>query len=567
MIRNIAAIFVLAASALALPLLVSCAGMSMPPGGPPDTTPPAVIRTEPDTMAVNVVTSEVVLEFSEYVDRRSVEEAVFISPYTGGVEFEWSGTSVAILPNEPLQDNRTYVITVGTDVVDRNGKNRMASGFTLAFSTGDSIDRGSISGRVVDEKPDGVLVFAYLLDARDPDTLNPGQVRPDYVMQTGKDGMFTLSNVALARYRLFAVRDQYRDFLYQTETDEFGVLGADLRLTPDAPVAGPVFFRLSREDTTRPFLTGATTSAPRTVTVRFSEPVDSLSLPTARFQLTDTIRNSVVEGIAFAPDRSTSSGGVLITSAPLDSGTTYRLTAQGIVDRAGNPVDSTWVECVATGGGDSVAPGFMLAGSSDSLRGHPADRPLVLRFSEPVQRVRAAAGIALQDTHGTAVPFGVSWALDAECFLRPLRPLNERTRYTLRIQGDALEDYYGNRRGDSVLSLTVFTVDPRTTGVVEGRVTDPRDTARGEVRVIARPLAARTDGETVLTLPGPGPFRFDRLPEGKYQVWAYRDADSSGAFTPGHPFPWAPAERFAAYADTVKIRARWNVEGVNLNLR
>src|SRR4030042_1867927 len=63
--------------------LAGCAGQVQPSGGPPDTIPPAITRTIPDTNAVRVSTHFFELEFSEYVDRRSVEEAIFISPYLG----------------------------------------------------------------------------------------------------------------------------------------------------------------------------------------------------------------------------------------------------------------------------------------------------------------------------------------------------------------------------------------------------------------------------------------------------------------------------------------------------
>ena len=54
--------------------LFSCAGQVPPLGGPPDTVPPAVLRTVPDSNAVRVETDRVELEFSEYVDRLSVED-------------------------------------------------------------------------------------------------------------------------------------------------------------------------------------------------------------------------------------------------------------------------------------------------------------------------------------------------------------------------------------------------------------------------------------------------------------------------------------------------------------
>jgi hypothetical protein len=549
-------------------LIPACAGQVPPPGGPEDKVPPAIVRTQPDTNAVNVSTTEILLEFSEYVDRRSVEDAVFVSPYPGGLEFDWSGTEVAVIPKEPLQPNRTYVISVGTDVVDRRGKNRMAGGFTLAFSTGDSIDRGSMSGRVVDPKPEGVLIFAYLLEGRDPDTLNPASLRPDYVMQTGVNGAFSLTNLAMGRYRVIAVRDQFRDYLYQQETDEFGVLPADLRLTPEVPAVGPLLFRLSREDTTRPFLTYAAAVAPRTLNVRFSEPVDSFSILQAEFRVSDTTGGNTIPAAGpFALDRATGTSGVLITSAPLEEDVAYRLYVNNIRDRAGNLAETLWTDCIPGGEPDTLPPGFFIGGKRDSLRNLRRDAPIAILFSEPVIQEKAASGVSLQDSAGRAVDFAFRWLTGAEGEIRPLRPLQEGARYQVLIAGNPVEDYYGNRRGDSTFTLTAITLDPRQTGFADGRISDLRNDATGEVHVSARGLGAPAGRDATLVLGGPGPFRLERLPEGTYGITAFRDGDSSGTFSPGRPFPWAGAERFAVFPDTVKIRARWSVEGVDLILR
>ena len=64
-----------------------------------------------------------------------------------------------------------------------------------------------------------------------------------------------------------------------------------------------------------------------------------------------------------------------------------------------------------------------------------------------------------------------------------------------------------------------------------------------------------------------GKFLVDHLPEGKYTMSAFVDADSSGSYTFGKPFPYHVSERFTIYPDTLKVRARWGVEGVVLTLR
>ena len=55
----------------------ACASPGMPPGGPPDRDPPAIVAITPETLAVGVRATSVVFRFNEVVNERS-------TPGTGG---------------------------------------------------------------------------------------------------------------------------------------------------------------------------------------------------------------------------------------------------------------------------------------------------------------------------------------------------------------------------------------------------------------------------------------------------------------------------------------------------
>jgi len=89
----------------------------------------------------------------------------------------------------------------------------------------------------------------------------------------------------------------------------------------------------------------------------------------------------------------------------------------------------------------------------------------------------------------------------------------------------------------------------------------------GPIRLSVRSIDLPEAHVRELVLQRPGTFTLERLPEGRYLLAAFRDRDSSGAFDAGQPFPFAPAERFVEVPDTLKIRARWGIEGVPVRLR
>ena len=550
-------------------LLAGCAGQLPPPGGPPDTQPPAIIRTVPDTNAIRVATHFIELEFDEYVDRRSVEESIFISPYLGELEYDWSGREIRITFSESLKPGRTYVVNVGTDIIDIRARNRMMKGFTLAFSTGDSIDRGAIRGRVFGTKPEGVMVYAYGLQGIRPDTLDPARVRPDFITQTGDGGYYSLSNLSLGPYRVFAVRDEYKNLLYDRQIDGIGVASGDIVLAPSRQEVDGVNFLLRQEDTTRIFVTTAVAVNRRLVDVRFSEPPDSLQFSHAQFSCVDTANGREVGFAGTFLRRSPLSTAGLITLSPLDSGKTYRLTTRGLRDRSGNGLDTSNAQVLFEGSSrpDTLAVSVTVPGLRDSSRGVWPRGDYDIIFSEPVGRVRASAGISLRDSSGRAVPLSFSWLDSISVSIVPRRPLDGDAWYTLRVRLDSLLTLRGWTRQDSVITLRFSTLDMRTTGTIDGDLADqePQRATMG-YSVVAKSTGRAAAKESSVRLARPGPFAVKELVEGNYEVFAFERRDSTMEYRFGSPFPYVPAARFTVYQDTVKVRARWAVEGVMLRL-
>ena len=75
-----------------------CANQLPPTGGVIDKIPPEIIEVSPANGTVNFDGNSVEITFSEYVDKRSVQNSVFISPAVEGeIEYDWSGKSLEII--------------------------------------------------------------------------------------------------------------------------------------------------------------------------------------------------------------------------------------------------------------------------------------------------------------------------------------------------------------------------------------------------------------------------------------------------------------------------------------
>ncbi|MDH7514961.1 MAG: Ig-like domain-containing protein [Bacteroidota bacterium] len=535
-------------------LLVSCATQRPPSGGPPDTTPPRIVATTPADGTTHYHGDVLVFRFDEYVDRRSFEQAFHITPpLQPPPTFAWSGKKVTVRLHAPLQPNRTYVATVNPTVQDMRAGNRMAETFTLAFSTGSILDHGRLSGRVFDDKPGGVSVFAYALSGKNPDTLDPRYHLPDYVTQTSDDGSFRLTNMADGMYRIIALRDKQGNLRYDQEADAFGVLPSDIAVRQHDTLSPPVAMRLAMEDTTAPYLLSAAAESRYAVIARFSERPIPPPPQTASFLDSTNGTRIGVGDVVETPD--TRFGLLYFPTSTLRE-TTYIFDPGDITDEAGNRIPQTCRSFRIRGSASDSLP-VRLVRSNPLIRmtQFPVDSPFTFVFS---RLMKTTCAVALLDSSGGTVPVETDWSTPVTLTMRH-RPLLPQTSYTLcldlRKMADSLS---GLPAGDTSLCLPFRTGTPSVPGSISGTI-ENLEGIHAPVRVRARHVEKQHSDR--ITQAVGTTYTFPEIPEGRYILDAFEDRDGNGVYSPGKPFPFIPSERFGTSADTVRVRAGWETKG------
>ncbi|MCX6133591.1 MAG: Ig-like domain-containing protein [Ignavibacteriales bacterium] len=553
-------------------ILLSCAGQRAPEGGPIDTDPPTVASTIPANYATRFSGRSITLEFNEYVDHRSVEGAVFVSPSLGQLEFDWSGREVEIRFAGTLRRSTTYVVTIGTDVVDLHNRNKMAQSYTLAFTTGEDIDHGAVEGRVFPRRETdpalGAMIFAYRLDGLNPDTLDPRTTKPDYVTQSGKDGGFLLRHLTFGSYRIIAVRDDYKNLLYDPETDEFGAQPDEIVLTPTDTLKAGVWMRLGKEDTTAVRMTKAASTNNRHVMIELSSPMDTSGLSANWFRVSDTVSQKPLGVLSVCPVIPKMTSVVVVTDTQR-AGEGYRVEISSLRGVNGLRVSPSANRLTFSGSEvrDTLAPRIASISLADSAKEIDLQPKFLLSFSDAVKRERAGNSISLIDSSRSAVPLRLRWLSDASVEVMPQGRLASRTWFTLRIGMRSVMNLAGRAGKDSLRVFRFQTIDDELFSSIEGfihdvSVSDPK----GDVFLVARNVSRKEPKEYVVRLSQPGPFMLSDLLEGKYLLQAFRDRDDDGKFSPGQVFPFRRSERFTEYPDTLRLRARWPLENVELKL-
>ena len=226
-----------AISVIVLALVTSsCAQVQPPSGGPEDTQPPRVTFAYPESAAVNVPLGDsLALRFSEPVDRGAVEDAFIFSPPVDYRERSWQRNTWILRLRAPFHEGITYAGLLGTGAKDRHGI-ALKKAWTWAFSTGDSLDDGAITGKVVGQRfpGRGAGIYAWPWDPAIPDTTREGPPPdPLRVGQADQQGIYELAYLPRGRpLRICALYDRDADRSFDPGDDHWASLDESL-IVPD----------------------------------------------------------------------------------------------------------------------------------------------------------------------------------------------------------------------------------------------------------------------------------------------------------------------------------------------
>ena len=187
---------------MGLLLLVSCAAIMPPPGGPKDETPPELVKVTPTDGTTYFEGGKVELLFSEYLDESSFERAITVLPLLSQKpEIIFKGNRLIIYFPDSLSLNQTYIISISRDLSDEH-KVKLSQGIQVAFSTGPQIDKGLISGLVDYEKDASLNLWKI---QNENDSLDFYKRIPDYVIDASSEGFYEFKFLSPGQYRIAAV--------------------------------------------------------------------------------------------------------------------------------------------------------------------------------------------------------------------------------------------------------------------------------------------------------------------------------------------------------------------------
>lgn len=200
-------------------VLLGCAAVGTPDGGPYDDTPPKVVGSSPKLEETNVKNKTVRIDFDEYIKLENASEKVIISPpQKEQPEIQVNGKDIQIKLIDSLQPNTTYTIDFSDGIVDNNEGNPLGD-FCFSFSTGSQLDTMEVSGYVLNaadlEPIKGIQVGLYSNLADSAFTTQQFQ----RVSRTDGSGHFVIRGIKPGKYRIYALNDMDQSFSYSQRSE------------------------------------------------------------------------------------------------------------------------------------------------------------------------------------------------------------------------------------------------------------------------------------------------------------------------------------------------------------
>lgn len=530
-----------------------------PPGGPQDTIPPSILLTEPENFTTNFRGKEVRIQFSEdvLIDRSGEILQLFPpDPYT----VRWKSRKVLEIRFDTLREKQTYLLTLLPTIRDEEG-NALPSPYTLVFSTGDSISKGEISGRIygnVEDFPVRVFLSADTLSWEDTSWFRS----PTYQLVAGRSGEFRFPALAAGKYRIAAYRDRNGNHRYDPGSEAAATAWRDVDLQQEERVQIDLWIPPD-PDLMPPRIIGVTPLTTHRIRIRFSEPIDTLSITNNAFSVRSVIPEKTEVwkpiGVGIEPGKETAVIALFEISLAESE---WILWADTVIrDRAGNPLDTAGNSARFHGNTspDTLFPefgGFPISDSSQILT--PTLR-WVFSFSSPMDTSEKNPVVCTVASDSSPVPILQRWKSQTHLEITAKEELRYNTWYQLRIS-DSLADVLG-RKIRNPERIRFRTPDPRDFGTIEGEI---------RTQTLQGPFLLRAEGKAYriryeLYLPTAGMWKISNVLPDLYRIFVFEDRNQNHLLDSGSLFPYSPGEYFLVHEQEIRVRPRWETAGIILS--
>lgn len=533
-------------------LFYSCAVIEAPSGGPRDTTPPDIISYYPKNYTTNFYEKSLEIEFDKYMNKSSIIQNLTISPKIK-YDFSWTGKTLKIKLQEDLQLNMTYVVKLKPEFSDFKG-NKPEKALTFIFATGDKIDSGRVSGRLIDIKPEEKYIFAW----RHKDSYLDISYPPDYSVSLGSTGEFELIGLKKGLYRIVAVDDKLKDEVYNSGIDGFGAAQYDVEVYDESSPyitlkIGPPFDRSGVS------LNTAFPVAENMLQINLSEEVYIDSIDIENFILSDSLTGDNIEINHFFAAEEIQSKKLYAITKILDTLKTYKFEIKNLTDTIGNLQTDSLSSYYFGGIPKKFTNKLNLL--TNKLDGYIKKNELKFLFSHPIKELQDSA-ITLLDKKDS-VFLDLDFKIKSNRLFVNIEPKKDESELLLNINLAKIIDFKEELGIDSIFSFNFKHSRKKSESKISGSIVDSTNCA-GKILILLK------QGNNIidkLFADDSGSFIFNNVEEGTYNLEIICDENENMKYDYGNDDPFYHSEFFFLYDKDLKVKKDWEVEDVIIILK
>ncbi|MAJ45579.1 MAG: hypothetical protein CMF96_12680 [Candidatus Marinimicrobia bacterium] len=502
--------------------LYNCAAIGPASGGKIDKEGPKLLSISPANGTKNLnLNQNIVLTFSEPVDPNSVKASIRITP-KHHTKLNIRRNIITIIPVLPWDRQKNIRISIERNIRDYQN-NGIDSAIEIVYSPTTNLYFNNLSGKlhnIINQKVYNVGLFNYPIE---------DSLKLIYKTQSNKNGEFNFDYINENNYIIIAtdgnVDNIYKSFRFHTygmNTDEF------IKITKNDSIHADLYI---------------------------DEALVKLNISNGKFLGNNygelNYSNGEIEKFYFSTDMNTiypkhlkinkiSSDSILIKSILNNRLSTYTTSGFKLLNSIFN---------------DTIAPTLILHEYNNN--------EYHLNFDEPILMNKNINNIAYYyDVDSSMVPI---------YFLQET-PFNIRTNHKinsnqLHIKPNSILDYSSNVFNDSLETIIInqsITSQPtinNSFGQLSGKINNINSVVMVEAKNNDSGIKYYTKSEDNI-------FLFKKLDPGEYFIRAFEilnDTTRENIYYSGNIKPYSRAAKFALHPSKIDIRARWEIEGIEIN--
>ena len=519
-----------------------CAVIKPPSGGPKDTTPPYLVHVNPPSGSLNYKGEKIVLQFSEYMNSNSIEKGIRIFPnFKDELSILIQGDIVNIDFPDDLEKDQTYVINLSRNITDEHGV-ELAEAISLAYSTGDKISKGSISGIVYGEGKSAV----HLWKIKNHNNLQEiFLTEPNYITDVSNKGIFTFQYLSKADYLILSMDRNFAGMPLNTDRMTYGLNWNKIIPLQSDQVLSNINMLKSQEESQLKLLSGEWYG------FNWGRIFFNLSLKNLNedYMLKIIYDNKVNTSVASFIDPEDEKSLIFLHPSLIDVSETFKVIINDLYIDENTHLDSASLNFLLSEYDTSL---IKLTSPKLDITIAPKS-PIELKFSKPNPKSEMF-DYQLFKNDTLEVKEKVMIVSPMQVNIIPQTNWEPRTNYLLIINDDLLQD--------STIKLNISTLNyvrygglqiPITAAVVSSFGAEIENIENKELKKLS---FVNSEKEII----------FKQIPEGKYTITIFNDINKDYKYSFGKIKPFEPAEWFYVMPDTVEIRGNWDIELPMINV-